>query len=652
MITRELHIDIETFCNVSVADVGAYRYAADPSFKIILFAYKFDDEPVTVIDCYDEETPGENIPDIVWSALTDPAITKIAHNANFEIVCMETYYGLNFDLKEWFCTMVGVAYLGLPLGLDHVSKVLGLAEKKDAKGKALIKFFSMPCAPTKKNGGRTINRPEDDPERWELYKEYNAQDVRVEDEIYKYLGKLPGLPSIEWAYWRQDQAINKLGVFVDQEFIKAAIQVNTKVLGEVRQAIINLTGVDNPNSLAQLKAWLKTQGVNVPSLNKEYLAEVDTDLLPDNVAELLELRNQGSRTSSSKYDKMLDYLNKDGRVKGLIQFYGANSTGRYAGRGIQVQNLKKTIKGNLDVAKEAVIKGLAELLYDDVTDLISKLVRTAFIAAPGKVLVVSDFAAIEARVLAWLAAETWVLDVFNTHGKIYEATAANMFSVPIETVTKGSDLRAKGKVAALALGYQGASGALIAMGALREGLTEPELPAIVSAWRAANPKIVKFWKELENAARHVIKNKTTFVLIKPYTKIKFSFERGYLFIELPAGCRLAYYGAYLEDGYRIKYYALDQVRKIWVRKDAYGGLICENITQAVARDVLAETLYNLRDVLPVVMHIHDEIVGEVDEDQGPDKLVEVEKIMATSPKWAKELPLEGDGYVSKYFRKD
>ena len=651
MYSRELHIDIETFCNVSVADVGAYRYAQDESFKIILFAYAWDDGEPVVVDTYDDDYPGESIPADVWKALTDPDVLKIAHNANFEITCISTYYGIDLDASNWYCTQVGAAYLGLPLSLDKVGQVLALEQTKDAKGSALIKFFSMPCKPTKKNGGRTINRPEDDPEKWEAFKEYNAQDVRTEGEILKYLRKLPELPETERAYWVLDQEINARGVAVDLEFIRAAIALNVKALAEVRNEISDITGVDNPNSLAQLKAWLSSKGVTVASLNKDYLADVDPDLLPAAVARVLELRAAGSKTSTSKYDKMLDYVCKDGRVRGLIQFYGANRTGRFAGRGIQIQNLKRTIKGNLEVAKEAVIKGLAELLYDDVTDLISKLVRTALVAAPGKTLVVSDFAAIEARVLAWLAGEDWVLDVFRTHGKIYEATAAQMFSVPIEMVTKGSDLRAKGKVAALALGYQGGSGALISMGALREGLTEDELPAMVRRWRVANPNIVKFWRELEDVARYVIKNKTVRVLRKKYTSIKFSYERGYMFITLPSGRRLAYFGAHLE-GQKIKYFGLDQVKKIWVKMDAYGGLLTENITQAVARDCLVESLYRLKDVLPLIMHIHDEIVGEIEDALAPETLETVNEIMAVSPEWAKELPLEGDGYISKYYRKD
>jgi DNA polymerase len=651
---RKLHIDIETFCDLDVGDVGVYRYAEDPSFKIILFAYAWDDQPVTVLDTYYDAFPGESIPADVWKALTSPDVLKIAHNANFEYVCIGTYFGLGLDLRQWFCTMVAAAYLGLPLGLDKVGQVLGLVHQKDAKGKALIQFFCKPCKPTKKNGGRTTNEPTDDPEKWEDFKYYNGQDVRVECEILKYVSRLPGLPDIEREYWVQDQVINGTGITIDRGFIEAAIEVNDRLVEEVRQEIIDITGISNPNSPVQLKAWLKKKlGQDVKSIGKEYLADaVDNDLLPDDVARVLELRAIGSKTSTSKYGTMLDYVGSDGRIRGLLQFYGANRTGRYSGRGVQIQNLKRTIKGNLEVAKEAVRKGVAELLYDDVPDLISKLVRTALVAAPGKSLAVSDFSAIEARVVSWIAGEEWQLEVFRTHGKIYEATAANMFHVPIEMVTKGSDLRGKGKVASLALGYQGSVGALITMGALREGLTEPELPAIVSAWRSANPHIVKLWRDVQDAAKHVIKNKTSYVLRKPYCTLKFSFERGYLFITLPSGRRLAYYGAAVE-GSKITYWGLDQVKKIWVKMDAYGGLLTENITQAIARDCLCNAMYGIGKYdIPILMHIHDEIVAEADDDKAEATLEVMNEVMAVSPVWAKGLPLKGDGYVSKYYRKD
>lgn len=651
---KHLHIDIETYCDLDVSDVGVYRYAEDDSFKIILFAYSFDGEPVTVIDCSNDEYPGESIPARVWKALTDPSILKIAHNANFEYVCIETYYGVGLDLKQWFCTMIAAAYLGLPLGLDKVGQVLGLSEQKDARGKSLITFFCKPCKPTKKNGGRTLNLPEHDPEKWDEFKEYNAQDVRTEKEIYAYVSRFPGLPEEEREYWILDQIINATGITIDREFIEAAIETNKRFTKDVHDEIVNLTGVDNPNSLPQLKRWLFQElGYEVHSLGKDYLTDaIDGALLPKHVERVLRLRQFASKTSIAKYDTMLAYAQKDGRIRGLLQFYGANRTGRFSGRGVQVQNLKRTLKKGLLTAREAVVKDIADLLYDDVPDVISKLTRTALVASEGCSLVVSDFAAIEARVVAWLAGEDWVLDVFNTHGKIYEATAANMFNVPLEMITKESDLRAKGKVATLALGYQGATGALITMGALREGLDEAELPALVSAWRSANPRIVKLWREVEGAAKHVIKNKTSYVLRKPYCTIKFSYDRGYLFIELPSGRRLAYYGASVDKG-RLSYWGIDQTKKIWCKQDTYGGSLVENITQAVARDCLCDAMKRMYEALiKILMHIHDEVVNESKDADAPATLERMNKIMAVPPVWAKDLPLKGDGYISKYYKKD
>lgn len=647
---KHLHIDIETYCDLDVSDVGVYRYAEDASFKIILFAYSFDGEPVTVIDC----SNGESIPARVWKVLTDPSVLKIAHNANFEYVCIGAYFGLHLELSQWFCTMIAAAYLGLPLGLDKVGQVLGLSQQKDARGKSLITFFCKPCKPTKKNGGRTLNLPEHDPEKWDEFKEYNAQDVRTEKQVYEYISRFPGLPEEEREYWILDQIINATGITVDREFIEAAIETNKRFTKDVHDEIVNLTGVDNPNSLPQLKRWLFQElGYEVHSLGKDYLTDaIDGALLPKHVERVLRLRQFASKTSIAKYDTMLAYAQKDGRIRGLLQFYGANRTGRFSGRGVQVQNLKRTLKHGLLTAREAVVKDIADLLYDDVPDVISKLTRTALVASEGCSLVVSDFAAIEARVLAWEAGEDWVLDVFNTHGKIYEATAANMFNVPLEMVTKGSSLRDKGKVATLALGYQGATGALITGGALRMGMDEAELPAIVSAWRSANPRIVKLWREVEQAAKHVIKNKTSYVLRKPYCTIKFSYDRGYLFIELPSGRRLAYYGASVDKG-RLSYWGIDQTKKIWCKQDTYGGSLVENITQAVARDCLCDAMKRMYEALiKILMHVHDEVVNESKDADAPATLERMNKIMAVPPVWAKDLPLKGDGYISKYYKKD
>lgn len=650
-----LHIDIETYCDLDVGDVGVHRYAEDPTFSILLFAYSWDDGPAIALDTSADTFPGESIPADVWLALTDPKVLKIAHNANFEFVCISTYYGVALDIRQWFCTMVGAAYLGLPLGLDKIGQVLGLSEQKDARGKALITYFCKPCKPTKKNGGRTRNLPEHDPEKWAAFMEYNAQDVRTEKEIYDYISRFPGLPDREREYWVLDQIINATGITIDREFIEAAIDANTQFTKEVHNELVSITGVDNPNSLHQLKAWLFQElGHQVHSLGKDYLADaLDGELLPKHVERVFRLRQLGSKTSISKYDTFLAYACKDGRIHDLLQFYGANRTGRFSGRGPQIQNLKKTLKSGIDTAREAVRKGLADLLYDDVPDIISRLTRTALVAREGYSLIVSDFSAIEARVLAWEAGEDWVLDVFHTHGKIYEATAANMFNVPLSMVTKGSDLRAKGKIATLALGYQGGAGALIAMGALREGLDEAELPAIVKAWRSANPGIVKLWREVENAAKHVTKNKTSYILRKKYCSLKFLYDRGYLFIELPGGRRLAYYGVGLDKG-KLSYWGIDQTKKIWVKTDTYGGSLVENITQAIARDCLCDAMYRMYyDAgLPILMHIHDEVVSEAPDNEAPDALKAMYDIMAVGSSWAGGLPLKGDGFISKYYKKD
>lgn len=652
---RHLHIDIETYCDLDVSDVGVYRYAEDPSFRIILFAYSFDEGPVYALDTSGDTFPGESIPADVWKALTAPDVQKIAHNANFEFVCIGTHYGLSLDLTQWFCTMIGAAYLGLPLSLDKIGQILGLSEQKDTRGKALISYFCKPCKPTKSNGGRTRNLPEHAHEKWAAFTEYNRQDVKTEMEIYQYLMRFPGLSQAEWGNWVLDQVINATGITIDLELIKAALEANDEFTKEVHDELVNITGIDNPNSLPQLKRWLCQElGYEVHSLGKDYLKDaLDGDLLPDHVQRVFRLRQLASNTSISKYDTMLAYMCKDGRIRGLLQFYGANRTGRFAGRGVQIQNLKRTLKKGLETAREAVRKGIADLLYDNLPDVISRITRTALVAAPGCSLVVSDFSAIEARVLAWEAGEEWVLDVFHTHGKIYEATAANMFHVPLEMISHGSDLRAKGKVATLALGYQGSVGALIAMGALREGLTEGELPAIVKAWRSANPNIVKYWREVEAAAKHVIEKKTRYVLRKKYCSLIFSYDRGYLFIELPSGRRLAYYGASVEKG-RLSYWGMDQVKKIWVKTDTYGGSLVENITQAIARDCLCDTMQRIYyDAgLPILMHIHDEIVCEVPESEAAEKLDVMNDIMSVGPAWAKGLPLKGDGYISKYYKKD
>jgi DNA polymerase len=650
-----IHIDIETYCDLDIKDVGAYRYAEDASFRVLLFAYAFDDEPVTVIDCSEESFPGEALPAQVWAALTDPSITKVAHNANFERTCLAAYYGLAVDPREWTCTMIAAAYLGLPLKLEEVCKVLGLTEQKDARGKALLTYFCKPCKPTKANGGRTRNLPEHAPEKWEAFKAYNAQDVRAEIAIHRYTSGFPALPDTERAYWVADQRINGTGITVDREFIEAAIDANERFIREVHEEMISITGVDNPNSLPQLKAWFRREtGYEASSLGADYLADaIAGGLLPPHVERVLRLRQLASKTSIAKYSTMLAWASPiDSRIRGLVQFYGANRTGRFSGRGAQVQNLKRTLKRGLLTAREAVLKGVADLLYTDVPDVISRLTRTALVAADGCTLVASDFASIEARAVAWLAGEEWALEVFRTHGRIYEATAASMFNVPIDSITGKSELRAKGKIATLALGYQGSVGALIAMGALRDGLTDGELPALVSRWRVANPHIVRMWHTVERVTKHAISRRCAYTLRMPYCALTFSYDRGYLFIELPSGRRLAYYGAAVERE-KITYWGMDQTKKRWLKQSTYGGSLVENITQAVARDCLCDAMLRMHEQgINILMHVHDEVIAEVRDGEAEAALELMNNVMAVSPAWAEGLPLKGDGFISKFYKKE
>lgn len=652
---RKLHIDIETYSEVDLTETGVYPYSRDESFEILLFGYAYDDEEPQVLDLTDDAFPGESIPAQVIQDLWNPDVLKIAQNANFEIECLGAFFGRSMKVQQWECTMVRALYLGLPANLDKIAQALGLDQQKDTAGKALIKYFSVPCKPTKVNGGRTRNRPEHDREKWQQFIDYCAQDVRTEQAIDAYCNRQTARPSTyEHSLWHLDQVINSRGVHLDTELIEAARKANTEAMEEIHAELVAITGLENPNSPKQIKEWLEDQaGEPFATLKKEWLEEVlETRPYSAKVMRALELRQMGSRTSISKFEAMVKYLNKDGRIRGLFQFYGANRTGRFAGRGVQVQNLKRSGR-DLEIARDAVKAGVAGLIYEDVPEKLSELIRPALVAKPGCLFAVSDFAAIEARVLAWLAGEEWVLDVFKSHGKIYEATASGMFGVPIEQITKDSDYRKKGKVASLALGYQGASGALIAMGALREGLTEQELPGIVSAWRAANPKIVKFWRKCENAMIHAIRNKTTVTLNLPYCKIVFTMAQGRLTITLPSGRELCYHGAFVQDN-KIKFYGMNQTTKQWQVQDTYGGSIVENITQAFARDCLCWAMYRIhfKGVAIIVMHIHDEIVAEAAEDEAKETLEAMEEIMSEEIPWAKGLPLKGDGYISPYYKKD
>lgn len=647
---KKLHIDIETYGTLELGGkngVGVYRYVEDPEFSILLFAYSWDDGPTCVVDL----TEGEEVPNDVMQALTDPNVIKIAHNATFEIVCISAYFGINLDVRQWCCTMIMAAYIGLPLSLDMVGKILNLDEQKDRAGKTLITLFCKPCRPTKKNGGRTRNLPIHEPEKWAKFKEYNAQDVRTEKAVDEYVSRFESLSALEWSYWFLDFLINSTGIGLDVELIESAIDINTRFMVETVDRLKELTGLDNPNSVTQLKDWVEKElGHSIPSVDKNYVSDaLAGGFLPDNVRQVFELRQLSSRSSIKKYEAMLRYCCSDNKARGQIQFYAAR-TGRWAGRGIQVQNLTKTVKKGLSTAREAVRKDLVDVLYSDTTAILSGVIRTALVPEEGKSLCVSDFAAIEARCLAWEAGEDWVLDVFNSHGLIYEATASNMFHVPLDQV-RSLGLRPKGKVATLALGYQGAAGALVAMGALREGLDESELPGLVKAWRSANPNIVKFWYEVERATKHVIQNKTSYILRKKYTSLKFIYDRGYLFIELPSGRRLAYYGATVDKG-KIRYWGLNSQSQ-WVKIDTYGGSLVENITQAIARDCLANAQLKMHQQgIELLTSIHDEVVAQDFDESAAETLELMGEIMAVPPAWAKHLPLKGDGYISKYYKKD
>lgn len=647
---RYLHIDIETYCELSVDECGVYRYAEHPTFEVLLLAYAFDGEEVRLLD-----RPTRGLTPELMRALLDPRITKVAHNANFEVTCLSAWLGVRLDPAQWECTMVGAAYLGLPLALGHVAEVLRLAEAKDARGKALIGYFCRPCRATASNGGRTRNLPEHAPERWEAFCGYCAQDVRTERAIHDYLLRYPTPTPEERSYWVQDQRINARGITVDTELIAAVRASYASYLAAAQEDLRALTGCENPNSLPQLKAWLESRtGTAWPTLSRASLEALPSDVpLPGDVRRVLELRRQCSNTSISKYDTMQAYRCADGRIRGLLQFYGANRTGRFAGRGVQVQNLKRTLKKGLAAAREAVKCGAADLLFADLPDVLSRLTRTALTAPHGHVLCVADYSAIEARVIAWLAGEEWVLEVFRTHGRIYEAAASQMFGVPIGEIGKGSDLRAKGKVATLALGYQGGANALIAMGALREGIAEAELPHIVSRWRQANPRIVSLWCQIEGTARAAIEVRGVRDLALPSCRLRFAYDRGYLFVRLPSGRLLSYYGATVERG-KITYWGMEQATRRWRQTSTYGGSLTENIVQAIARDCLCAAMQRMEEGygVRILMHIHDEVVAEAPADSAAATLQHMYDVMAVPPAWAPGLPLKGDGYISEFYKKD
>lgn len=652
-----LHIDIETYSSVDIAKSGLYKYVQSPDFQILLFAYAYDDGPVEIIDL----AQGEKLPEKVINDLKAPATIKMAHNANFEINALSQFYEIWPD--QWQCTMIHSLYCGYPASLAGVGKAMGFPQEKQkmAVGKALIRYFCVPCKPTKRNGGRTRNFPKHDMEKWNLFKEYCKQDVEVERAIEDHLKDYP-VPTQEWTNWHYDQTINQQGTQVDLALINGALELSDQAALKLGDDIRRVSGIDNPNSVAQLKQWLSDQlGKDIDKLGKEAVNELlEAPRVKANPAVyyVLKKRKEMAKSSVKKYTAMENAVCKDGRVRGLLQFYGANRTGRWAGRLVQVQNLPRNYIPELSLARNLVKQenaAMLELTYGSLPDTISQLIRTAFVPREGYEFVVADFSAIEARVISWLAGEDWRLEVFRTHGKIYEASASSMFNVPIEKIKKGNPeyaLRAKGKVAELALGYQGGTGALIQMGALRMGLTEEELPDIVHRWRTANKRIQDFWYTVENCAIETVTLGTTNQIQHGITFMR---DADYFMIKLPSGRCLFYpdpqIGENAWGNKSITYMGIDGTKK-WQRLETYGGKLVENIVQAVARDLLANAIRNmLFSGYLINFHIHDEIIAEVP--KGSDLTLEKAiDLMCRAPEWAEGLPLNANGFTGDFYKKE
>lgn len=647
---RVLSIDIETFSSVDLTKCGVYKYAESEDFEILLFAYAFDDEDIKIIDL----AQGEKLPKEVIEAIYSPNVIKSAFNAQFERVCLSRYFSMELPIEQWRCSMVHSLTLGLPGSLENVAKCLNLKTQKIDEGKNLIRYFSIPCKPNKSNGGRTRNLPSHDKEKWELFKNYCKRDVEVEREIRRKIENFQ-MTDKELKLWHLDQKINDYGVKVDRELVKNAVKCGEGYQRELMKEALNLTKLENPNSPAQLKNWLENKGLEISSLSKANVKELLDKTKDSAVRRVLELRQEMSKTSVKKYDAMERAMCKDFKIRGLLQFYGA-LTGRWAGRLVQVHNLPRNNMEDLDLARKLLLNGdyrTLEILFDSISDVLSQLIRTAFIPSFNSRFIIADFSAIEARVIAWLAGEKWRMDVFNSHGKIYEASASQMFKVPLEKIHKGSPLRQKGKIAELALGYGGSKGALISMGALNMGLTEDELPELVAAWRKSNPNIVKLWWDIENAAISAVKEMKT---VNMQYGLKFSYRSGILFITLPSGRSLAYIRPRIEIDERfgkdkLTYEGIEPNTRKWGRVDTYGGKLTENIIQAIARDCLAESMLSLDDRgYKIAFHVHDEVVLDVPNNFG--SLEEVEDIMGMDISWAPGLPLRAEAFESNYYKKE
>lgn len=642
---KKISIDLETYSSVDLGKSGVYKYAESEDFEILLFAYSVDDGGVKVIDLAN----GEIIPEEILSALSDQNIEKWAFNANFERVCLSRLLGKRLKPQGWYCTMIWSAYLGLPLSLEKVGEVLKLNKQKMNEGKALIRYFSIPCKPTKTNGMRTRNLPHHDLEKWSTFKEYNQRDVETEMEIKKKLSAFP-MPQSEWENYWIDQNINDRGILIDESLVDSAIKFDEILREENMDRAIELTGLENPNSPMQLKEWLNKKGLEIDSLAKKDVESALKNAEGD-IKEVLELRQELSKSSVRKYDAMKNVKGKDNRARGLIQFYGANRTGRYSGRLIQVQNLRRNNLKDLELARSLVKNRdfeTMEILYESPSDILSQLIRTAFIAKEGTRFIISDFSAIEARVLAWLAGEQWVLDAFKNGEDIYCRTASRMFGIPVEKHGVNGHLRQKGKIATLACGYQGALGALKAMGGIEMGLSEDELQSIVDSWREANPNIVSLWWDIDSVVKRVVKTRTK----EKYKSLVISYEKGILFIELPSKRKLAYPKAKIgmnRFGGESIVYEGTVVGNKWDKIESYGGKFVENIVQAIARDILAEAMMRLeKKGFNIVMHIHDEVVIESDS----SSVEEINEIMSIVPIWAPGLILDADGFESEFYKKD
>lgn len=646
---KNLSIDLETYSDVDLPKCGVYKYAESPQFEILLFAYSVDGGEVQAVDL----AGGEKIPPEILSAITDNSVTKWAFNANFERICLSKYLGLSngeyLDPTSWKCTMTWAAYLGLPLSLEGAGAVLGLEQQKLKEGKDLIKYFCVPCLPTKANGGRTRNLPTHAPEKWRLFKSYNKRDVEVEMSIQSRLSKFP-VPEFVWEEYHLDQRINDRGICLDMELVQNAIAFDERSRKTLTTAMQDLTNLENPNSVTQMKQWLSENGLETDTLGKKAVAELIKSA-PAELQQVLILRQQLAKSSVKKYTAMENAVCIDNRARGMFKFYGANRTGRWAGKNVQLQNLPQNHIPDLEQARELVKCGdytALEMLYEDIPDTLSQLIRTAFVPQNGCKFIVADFSAIEARVLSWLSGEKWRSEVFRTGGDIYCASASQMFGVPVEKHGVNGHLRQKGKIAELALGYGGSVGALKAMGAIEMGLAEDELQPLVDSWRTANPNIVRFWWEVDRCVKETVKMRTT---IQTHN-IKFIYQSGILFIKLPSGRRLSYIKPRMGEnrfgGESVTYEGIGATKK-WERLESYGPKFVENIVQAISRDILCYAMKNLSERWGIVAHVHDEVIIECDKDTS---LAEVCEVMGRTPSYASGLLLRADGYECEFYKKD